>query len=105
MASTFNEHQLQLAFQSFERNPQLDIYKTIQLYKILHSILSHRINSRSIYIDIIFNLRKLIILKEEIIVRKVFDLDSRRFPPRIYDIEDITNRLLTTYNTIYIGPY
>ncbi len=33
-------------------------------------------------------------LKEEVVVREVFDLDSRRFPPRIYNIKNIVNRLL-----------
>ncbi len=42
-------------------------------------------------------------LKEEIIVRTVFDLDSRGFPPWMRDIEDIVNRLFTTYDTMYIG--
>jgi len=43
-------------------------------------------------------------LKEEVVVREVFDLDSRRFPPRIYNIKNIVNRLLTIYDAIYIGP-
>jgi len=42
-------------------------------------------------------------LKEEVVIREVLDLDSRRFPPRIYNVEDITNRLLAIYNAIYIG--
>src|SRR6266566_2532545 len=103
MISTSNECQLQLAFQAFERDLQLGICKVIRLYNVPHLILSHRINSRSIYIYIIANLRKLITLEEEIVVRKVFDIDSRRFLPRIYDVEDIANRLLTIYDVIYIG--
>ncbi len=80
MASTSNEHQLQLAFQAFERDPQLGICKIVRLYKILHSTVSHQINNRSIYTDIIPNLQKLTILKKEVVVQEVLDLDSQGFP-------------------------
>jgi len=94
-----------LALQIFEQNLQLGIRKIIRLYKILHSTLSHRINGRSIYIDTMSNLRKLTVLEEEVVVREILDLDSRGFLPWIYNIEDIANRLLTIYDTIYIGPH
>ncbi len=80
MASISNECQLQLALQTFEKDPQLNIRKAIQLYNILHSILSIRINSVSIYTITIANSQKLITLEKEIIVREILDLDSRRFP-------------------------
>ena len=103
MVSTSNKYQLQFIFQTFEKDPQLNVYKAIRFYNILHSILSIRINSISIYITIITNLQKLIMLEKEIIVREIFDLDSRRFPLRIYDVEDIVNRLLTIYDAIRVG--
>ncbi|SRR6266566_4226020 len=102
MISTSNEYQLQLVFQAFEKDPQLSVYKVIRLYNIFHSILSIRINNVSTYVIIIANSRKLTVLKEEVIVQEVFDLDSRRFPPRMYDVEDIVNRLLAIYNAIYV---
>ncbi|SRR6266566_416840 len=103
MTSTFNEHQLQLALQTLERDPQLGIREIVRLYKILHSILSYRINSRSIYTDIIFNLQKLTVLEEEVVVRKVFDLNSQIFLPRIYNMKDMVNRLLAIYDATYVG--
>ena len=105
MASTSNEYQLQLVLQTFEKDPQLNIREAVRLYNILHSTLSIRINGVSAYTTTIANSRKLTALEKEVIVRKVFDLDSRRFPPRIYDMENIVNRLLTIYNTIRVGPY
>src|SRR6266699_2774155 len=103
MISTFNERQLQLIFQTFEKDSQLGICEDAQLYNVLHSILSHRINGRSTRVYIIANSRKLSVLKEEVIVRKVFDINSRGFLPRIYDIKDIANRLLAIYNAMYVG--
>ena len=70
MISTFNKCQLQLIFQTFERDLQLGIRKTARLYNVLHSILFHRINRHSTYIYIMANLRKLTMLKEEVIVQK-----------------------------------
>ncbi len=103
MISTSNECQLQLVFQAFERDLQIGIRKATRLYNVFYSILSYRINGRSIHVDTMVNLWKLTVLKEKVVVREVFDLDSRRFPLRIHNIKDMTNRLLTIYNTIYIG--
>src|SRR6266699_5770546 len=103
MTSTSNERQLQLVFQAFERDPQLSINKAVRLYNIPRTILSDRINRRSTYADTIPNLRKLTALEEEVVVREVFDLDSRGFHPRMRNIEDMVNRLLAIYNTMRIG--
>ncbi len=100
-----NENQLQLALQTFEKDPQLNINKIARLYNILRTILSTRIKGRSICADAIANSRKLTALKEEVVVREIFDLDSRRFPFRIYNVEDIANRLLVIYNAICVGLY
>ena len=102
MISTSNESQLQFVFQTFEKDFQLNINKITQLYNILYTILSVQIKGRSIRIDIIINLRKLTMLKKKMIVRKIFNLNLQRFPPRIYDVENIINRLLAIYDTIYI---
>jgi len=104
MISPFNDNQLQLALQAFERDPQLNIRKFTRFYNILHTTLSTRINGHFTCADIITNSQKLTVLKEEVVVREVFDLDSRGFPPRMHDIEDIANRLLAIYDTMYIGP-
>ncbi len=105
MVSTSNEYQLQLVFQTFEKNFQLNVRKATRLYNILYSTLSIRINGVSTRTITIANSRKLTALEEEVVVQKVFDLDSRRFLPRIYDVEDIANRLLAIYDIIYVGPY
>ncbi len=102
---TSNKSQLQLALQVFEKDPQLSINKAIRFYNIPCITLSTRIKGRSIYTNVITNSRKLTVLKEEVVIQEVFDLDSRRFPPRIYDIKDIVNRLLIIYDAIYIGLY
>ncbi len=66
--STFNEYQLQLVLQAFEKDPQLSICKAIRLYNILRTILTYYINGCSIYADIIANLQKLTALKKEVVI-------------------------------------
>ncbi len=75
MVSTSNKCQLQLAFQTFEKDFQLNIRKAIRFYNILRTTLSTRINNISIHANIIINSRKLIVLKEEVVVQKILDLD------------------------------
>ncbi len=68
MASTSNEYQLQLTFQTFEKDPQLNVHKAVRLYNIFHSTLSIRINGVFIRAITIANSRKLTVLKEEVVV-------------------------------------
>ncbi len=103
MASTSNEHQLQLVYQTFEKDFQFNIHEVIRLYNIFCMILFNRINGRLAYIDTIANLQKLTVLKEKVIVRKILNLDSRRFLSQMRDIENIANRLLIIYDATYIG--
>src|SRR6266566_3972109 len=103
MASTSNECQLQLALQAFEKDLQFNVRKTVRLYNILHSTLSIRINGVFTCATIMANSQKLTALEEKVVIREVFDLDSRRFPLRIYDMEDIINRLLAIRDAIYVG--
>src|SRR6266566_1049697 len=102
MVSTSNEYQLQLILQIFEKDPQLNIHKATRFYNILHSTLSIRINGVSTRAITIANSRKLTALKKEIVIREILDLNSRGFPPRIYDVEDIANRLLAIYDIIHV---
>ncbi|SRR6266566_2722101 len=103
MVSPSNDNQLQFTLQTFEKDLQLNIRNFTRFYNILRTTLSIRINDRSIYIDTIANSRKLTALKEEMVVQEILDLDSRRFPPRIHNIEDIVNRLLAIRDATYIG--
>lgn len=55
----------------------------------------HKLSSRKQGVrprrDIIANSRKLSDLEETTIVQYVLDLDSRAFPPRLRDVEDMAN--------------
>ncbi len=103
MVSPSNDSQLQLIFQTFEKDLQLNIRELVRFYNILRTTLSTRINGRSTHIDTMANSQKLTALEEEVIIQEVFDLDSRGFPSRIRDVEDMANRLLAICDAMYIG--
>ncbi len=103
MIPTSNEYQLQFALQTFEKDLQLNIREATRLYNVLRTTLSIRINGISTRINTMVNLQKLTASKEKIVIQEIFDLDSQGFPLRIRDIENMVNRLLTIYDTTYIG--
>ena len=88
-----NEQQLNLALNAKHKNPKLSLRKASQIYKVDRSTLSQRQQGRPSKRDCIPKSRKLTNLEEETIVRKVLELDSQAFPPRIRGVEDMANRL------------
>ena len=68
MASTSNECQLQLVFQTFEKDPQLSIREVVRFYNVLRITLSTQINGISVRASTIANLRKLTALEKEVVV-------------------------------------
>ena len=51
------------------------------------------------------NSRKLTDLEEQTIIQYVLDLDSRSFPPRLSDVEDIANKLLADRDAPPVGKH
>jgi hypothetical protein len=60
--------------------------------------LSNRILGIPLRLIKVPNLRKLILLEEEAIIRYIPDLDSRVFPLRRSTVKDMANRLLAERN-------
>jgi hypothetical protein len=48
---------------------------------------------------------KLIILEEEVIIRNILDIDSRRFILRLVSIKDIANYILKSQKGKYISKF
>lgn len=62
-----------------------------------------RMNGRSARQDLQPNSTRLTKLEEEVMVRRVLDLDLRGFSPRLADVEDIANLLLADRNAGRVG--
>jgi len=95
MGSPSKERQIQLALEAMRTNKNLSIRKAAKIYKAPRSTLADRVRGRIARADTTPNSRNLDSLEEETIVREILDLNSRGFPPRYRDVEDMANRLRT----------
>jgi hypothetical protein len=82
---------------------KLSCRKAARIYDIPEPIFRARLAGRPACSNTQPNYLKLTELKEETIVRYIFDRDSRRFSPRLANIKDIANYFLEVYRIKYIG--
>jgi hypothetical protein len=72
-------------------------------FDVAPSTLHERIHGILPRDDCIPNSRKLTPYEEEAIVQYILDLDSRGFPPRPRDVQEMADLLLTEYNVSFVG--
>jgi len=70
---------------------------------VLYAILSDRMAGRTYCPESKANYYKLTDLEEDMIIRYIFDLDSRGFAPRVASIEDMANLLLESRGVLCVG--
>ena len=99
------ESQIQLALQAIRTDKRLSIRKTAKIYNVPRSTLTDRVRGRVARVDITPNSRNLDSLEEDVIIREILDLDSRGFPPRYRDVEDMANRLLTARGALRVSKH
>ncbi|KAJ3482685.1 hypothetical protein NLG97_g7505 [Lecanicillium saksenae] len=97
------ECQLFLAVQAVQNDPRLTIRAAAKIYSVSRTTLQRRLNGVSSIRDSTPKSRKLTDLEEKTIIRYVLDLDSRAFPPRLHEVEDMANRLLADRGAPKVG--
>jgi hypothetical protein len=105
MKSDSKERKLLLAVQAIqkEKKENLPVTHAAKIHTVPESTLRARMKGRPSRRDITPNSRKLTNLEEEAIVEHILDLDSRGFPPRPVDVEDMANLLLAERGTKKVG--
>jgi hypothetical protein len=103
MQSSSNERQIELALQAIRADQNLSIRKAATIYNVPRSTLAFRLRGRVARVDTAPNSRNLDLLEEDIIVREILDWNSRGFPPRYRDVEDMANRLRTARDASRVG--
>ena len=98
-----NEANLQLALQEKRRNPQISWNKLGRIYTCCPNTIKNRYNGDQP--KHIANLlkRNLKMSEEEAIARRIIDLDSRAFPPRLRNVEDMANILRRVRDASPVG--
>ncbi|KAG8349172.1 hypothetical protein FVEN_g12601 [Fusarium venenatum] len=100
--STIEAHII-LALQAYQGDPKLSLRRAAFLYNVPFQTLHYRSQGRQARVDCIPNGRKLSDQEEQIIVEYILNLDSRGFPSRHRDVEEMANRLLTERDASPVG--
>jgi hypothetical protein len=99
-----DESQVLLAIQAMQNDPKLSARAAGKIYSVDHHKLSSRKQGVRPRRDIAANSRKLTDLEETTIVQYILDLDSRAFPPRLRNVEDMANNLRAACDASRVGP-
>ncbi|RKK76014.1 hypothetical protein BFJ69_g7344 [Fusarium oxysporum] len=97
------EARIILALQAYQADPKLSLRRAAFLYDVHFQTLHFRSQGRQARADCVPNGRKLSDQEEQLIVEYILNLDSRGFPSRHRDIEEIANRLLADRDTSPVG--
>ena len=103
METHSKDSQLFLAIHAIKKDPSLTIRAAAKIYSVSRTTLQRRLNGVSSIRDSTPKSKKLTDLEEIIIVQYVLDLDSRAFPPRLREVEDMANRLLADRDVPKVG--
>lgn len=100
MPQKSKESDVQLAVQAKCRNPELSWRKLGRIYKCSPDIIQDRKQPRAVT-----NMakRKLTKLEEDTIARRIIELDSRAFPPRMRYVQEMANILLRVRDASPVG--
>src|SRR3569623_47960 len=103
MPKQYKEANLILAIQAMKNDPKLSRRLAASIYEVPEASLRRQMNGQHARCDIRNGMRKLTSAEEEALVRYIFDLDSRGFPPRYSDVRDMANLLLATRQKPPVG--
>jgi hypothetical protein len=103
MSQLNKEARITLALQAYQSDLKLSLRRAAKIYDLNHTTLFYRMNGSQAQADKIPNCRKLSDLEEQIIVQYILDLDSRGFPCRHRDVEEMANRLLADRDVSPVG--
>lgn len=96
MSVQTQEGRITFAIEAFCIARKMSVRQAAKTYNMPETFLRARMQDRVAKTEIRSAMLKLTSFEKETIVRHIFDLDFRRFPPRINDVENMTNFFSTT---------
>ena len=104
METPLKENQIIIALEVMKRDPSLGVRRAAALYGVPRTTLTRRQSGTLSRRDSPPNSKKLTKTEEETIIRYILDLDARSYPPRLSEVEDMANILLTERGAPRVGP-
>jgi hypothetical protein len=101
--SSNQEARIQLAKQAIKLGQIQSVRAAAEEFDVPYTTLNERLHGIPSRDDCTPNSRKLTPYEEEAIIQYILDLDSRGFPPRPRDIQEMANLLLTERDASPIG--
>lgn len=103
MSVQTQEARIILAIEAIRTTKKLSRLCAARIYNVPYSILTDRMNGRTVRAELRPPTTKLTQLEEESLSLYILDLDSRGFAPRLADVEDMANYLLETRRGKRVG--
>jgi hypothetical protein len=98
-----NEADVFLALQAIQNDPNLSLRRVAAIYDVSLTTLHARRAGRAPRRDTTPNSRIMTDLEEDVIFKRILDLDARVFPPRIADVKAMANSLRATRHAPSVG--
>ena len=105
MSEPNKEARLHLVLQAYRENPKKGIRLLAIHYRVSESTLCKRVNSITSRSELRQAIYKLTKTKEEVILQRVLNLDTRGFSPYISSIEEIANLILESRGVGRVSIY
>jgi hypothetical protein len=98
-----NKADIQLAISAINATQIIYVRRTASTFNVPESTLRDRRARKPARRDCQPNSRKLTLCEEEVIIRYILNLDTRRFAPTYAAIRDIANKLLAVRSASQVG--
>ena len=94
MSAQSNEARVILAIEATNRQKKIS-RRAARLYNVPESTIRDRMNSVTPIAERRPAVQLLTEIEEDVIVQYILDLDTRGFPPRVEDVDDMANYILS----------
>jgi hypothetical protein len=105
MSEQLKEAHMIFAVKALHENPKLKCKVVARSFRVPKSTLRSRINSHLTLSECRLAMQKIIDLEEQVIFKRILNLNSQGFAPQIASVEDMANFILKSQGKECIGQH
>jgi hypothetical protein len=105
MSEQSKEAHIILTIKALRENPKLKCKVVARSFRVPESTLHSRINGHLTLSERRLAMQKMTDLEEQVILKRILDLDSRGFAPQIAGVEDMANFILKSQGKERVGQH